>query len=649
MKKYSLLVGFLLLWNLVGAQTPLDSLLTVWEDTARPDSVRIYAYRDYIWDGYLYSKPDSALVLSDSLYEFSMASGYKKGIASVLNMQGFTHFMQGDYIKALSHHQRSLKIRKEIGDKRGIASSLNNIGLIYVERNNYTKALNHYMQSLKIKEEIGDKRGISVTLNNIGSIYNNQEAYDKALDCYKRSMAIKEEIGDQRGIAVSLVNIGQIYSQQGDQTSALDYYGRALEMAESMSDKRSMSQILENMGDVKYEQGNFSDALDNHKRSLALRDEIGDKDGSASSLNSIGFTYFKQKQYQSATTYCKRGLKLAQTIGAIWEQKEGCECLFNINKATNNSAKALEYHEQMIALTDSLQKEETIQELQRIEFNRKVKEDSLLQVEKAMKREMVFQEETNRKDRNKNIAMGVGLFFILLSAGLYSRWRYVKKSKAVIEEEKDRSENLLLNILPSEIAEELKTKGSADTRDFENVSILFTDFVGFTEASEKLSAKELIEEINHCFKTFDILCDKYGIEKIKTIGDAYMAAGGIPIPSDVSVKNTVLAALEMQAFMAHRVLERKAKNEIPFEMRLGIHTGPVVAGIVGVKKFQYDIWGDTVNTASRMESGGDIGKVNISEDTYQCIKDNPAFVFEARGEVEVKGKGEMTMYFVSYA
>ncbi len=649
MKNYFLLVGFILFCGSMWAQTQLDSLYTVWKDTSQPDSTRIYAYRDYIWDGYLYSKPDSALVLSDSLYDFSVASGYKKGIASVLNMQGFTHFMQGEYIKALSHHQRSLDIRREIGDKRGIASSLNNIGLIYVERNNYTKALDNYMQSLKIKEEIGDKRGISVTLNNIGSIYNNQEAYDKALDCYKRSLGIKREIEDQRGIAVSLTNIGQIYSQQGNQTSALDYYQRALEIAEGMSDKRSSAQISENIGDVYYEQGDFVAALDHLQRSLQLREEIGDKDGSAGSLIRIGLTYFKQKQYRRANDNCMRGLRLAETLGAIREQKESCECLFNINKALNNSTKALEYHEQMLMFTDSLQKEETVRKLQQMEFNKQVMEDSLLQVEKAMKMEMAFQEETRRKDNNKNIAMAVGLFFLLLSLGLYSRWRYVQKSKAIIEEEKDRSENLLLNILPSEIAEELKTKGSAEARDFEDVSILFTDFVSFTEASEKLSAKELIEEINHCFKAFDNICERYDVEKIKTIGDAYMAAGGIPVPSDTSVKNTVLAALEMQSFMAQRKAEKLANNEIPFEMRLGIHTGPVVAGIVGVKKFQYDIWGDTVNTASRMESSGGIGKVNISEDTYRYLKDDPSFVFESRGKVEAKGKGELQMYFVTQA
>jgi len=149
--------------------------------------------------------------------------------------------------------------------------------------------------------------------------------------------------------------------------------------------------------------------------------------------------------------------------------------------------------------------------LQQMEFARKITEDSLLQVEKDLHVEMAHQAEVRKKDRNRNLAIGAGIFFLVLSGGLYSRWRYIRKSKKIIEKEKDRSENLLLNILPSEIAEELKLKGSVDAQDFDQVSVLFTDFKGFTTRSEKLSARELVSEINHCFKAFDHICEKYKI------------------------------------------------------------------------------------------------------------------------------------------
>ena len=212
--------------------------------------------------------------------------------------------------------------------------------------------------------------------------------------------------------------------------------------------------------------------------------------------------------------------------------------------------------------------------------------------------------------------------------------------------EKQKSDDLLLNILPAEIAEELKLNGSVAAKNFEAVSIIFTDFKDFTQTSERLSAKDLVAEINYCYEEFDNLCDKYGIEKIKTIGDSYMCASGISLSKHDTVKNTVLAALDMQSFINNRFEEKRLNNEVGFEMRLGINTGPIVAGIVGVKKFQYDIWGDTVNIASRMESNGQVGKVNISKQTYELIKDDQQFTFEKRGKIQAKGKGEIEMYFV---
>jgi adenylate cyclase len=271
----------------------------------------------------------------------------------------------------------------------------------------------------------------------------------------------------------------------------------------------------------------------------------------------------------------------------------------------------------------------------------------LAQVEKDRLVEDAHQEEVRQKNKTRNILAGLGLLVLLLAGGIYSRLRYVRKSKAIIEEEKDRSNNLLLNILPADIAEELKIHGKAEARDFDMVSILFTDFKGFTEASAKLSAADLVNEINACFEAFDDICGTYQVEKIKTIGDAYMAAGGLPVPTDDSIKNTVLAALEMQAFITKRKTELDAEGKPAFQMRVGIHTGPVVAGIVGVKKFQYDIWGDTVNTASRMESAGEVSKVNISQATYDILKDDQDFTFTSRGKIEAKGKGEIEMYFVS--
>jgi len=227
---------------------------------------------------------------------------------------------------------------------------------------------------------------------------------------------------------------------------------------------------------------------------------------------------------------------------------------------------------------------------------------------------------------------------VLLFAGVF----FTQRNR--ISKEKKRSDELLLNILPEETAEELKATGTAKAKSFDLVSVLFTDFKNFTQASEKLSPEELVAEINHCYSEFDKIITKHGIEKIKTIGDAYMCAGGLPATNSTNPEDMVQAGLEMVAFIEKNKQERIAKGQPFFELRCGIHTGPVVAGIVGIKKFAYDIWGDTVNTASRMESSGEIGKVNISGTTYELIKDK--FTCVHRGKVKAKNKGEIDMYFV---
>jgi class 3 adenylate cyclase len=242
-------------------------------------------------------------------------------------------------------------------------------------------------------------------------------------------------------------------------------------------------------------------------------------------------------------------------------------------------------------------------------------------------------------DDERYIAGIAGL--VLFSFFIYRNFRQQKRSNIIISKEKKRSDELLLNILPAEVADELKENGSAKAKHFDDVTVLFTDFVGFTKVSMRLTPQELIDELHACFKGFDEIIGKYDIEKIKTIGDAYLAVSGLPLADAKHADNIVNAALEIRDFMLQR---RKEKGENTFEVRLGVHSGSVVAGIVGVKKFAYDIWGDTVNTAARMEQKSVAGKINISQSTYELVKDE--FSCEYRGEIEAKNKGLMKMYFV---
>ncbi len=220
----------------------------------------------------------------------------------------------------------------------------------------------------------------------------------------------------------------------------------------------------------------------------------------------------------------------------------------------------------------------------------------------------------------------------------------VEKRNIVIQKEKEKSDELLLNILPSEVAEELKEKGYTTAKSFDEVTVLFSDIKGFTNVAEKMTAQELVKEIDTYFSAFDGIIQKYGLEKIKTIGDAYIAAGGLPEKNAATALNVVEAAIAMQQAVERLKQERVSSDKPYFELRIGIHTGPVVAGVVGIKKFQYDIWGDTVNLAARMEQSGVPGKINISQHTYEFVKNQ--FTCVHRGKIEAKNKGEIDMYFV---
>lgn len=259
--------------------------------------------------------------------------------------------------------------------------------------------------------------------------------------------------------------------------------------------------------------------------------------------------------------------------------------------------------------------------------------------------------EIELRNSHRNLLLSIIGGIIILMAGVFHRNYSIRKHNAVlsekntiIEKERAKSEELLLNILPGVIAEELKTKGMASTKNYQMASVMFVDFKGFSHIAKKLSAEKLVGELDHAFKNFDEIIGKYGLEKIKTIGDEYMCAGGLPTKSKNHPVQMVKAALEIQSFL-NKWNAEKIKNKQPtFEARIGIHSGPLIAGVVGSKKFAYDVWGDTVNVASRMESTSEAGKVNISAATFEQVKS--VFDCEYRGKVPAKNVGEVEMYYV---
>jgi class 3 adenylate cyclase len=272
-----------------------------------------------------------------------------------------------------------------------------------------------------------------------------------------------------------------------------------------------------------------------------------------------------------------------------------------------------------------------------------------LQTQKAQLAEAELLREQSENIRN---VLGLVVVFVLFLAGLfYARFRAKKRmanelsqKNALIEEEQKRSNALLLNILPPAIADELKSRNKVAARKYDQATVMFVDFKGFTNVAERLSPERLVEELDLCFSNFDSIISKYRIEKIKTVGDAYICASGLS-DMNASPSDMVKAALEMQDFLLGLKAERLSQGLPHFDARVGIHTGPVVAGVVGAKKFAYDIWGDTVNTAARLEEQCDPGRVNVSEDAYWLAKYE--FEWQHRGKIAAKNKGMMDMYYVT--
>jgi tetratricopeptide (TPR) repeat protein len=524
------------------AQTNLDSLLAIWNDPEQSDSLRVRAYRNYIWNGFVYSQPDSAFRMAEELLAFGINKNYLKAQSLAYETQGVSWYVKSDYPKALDYFTRKLEIDKQISYQKGIAATLNNIGLIYSKQGAYLKALDNYTKSLQIEEQIGNQSGIALSLNNIGIIYNNLGDFENAFNYYNKSLMIKEQIGDLKGAAASLNNIGIIFQDQGDFPKALEYHFKSLKIKQEIGDRFGIAPSLTNIGTVYLNLGDFDKALDYHTQSLKIKEEIGDQIGITQSLNYIGIVYHKLGNYPNALEYCHRSYELALTLGALEYQRNSCSCLYDTYKAMGNGIKALEYHELLIVIKDSLDAEETAKRLQQMEFQKAMLQDSIKKADEARIIQEAHKKEVRRKNRSKNVFLASGVIMVFVVLGLWRGLHFVRRSRKEIASEKEKSDTLLLNILPKEIADELKQTGEAKPRKYEQVSILFTDFVDFTRISEKMTPDELVTEINACYKTFDRIIEKRGIEKIKTIGDAYMAADGFIKEKSLSAQSVALSS-----------------------------------------------------------------------------------------------------------
>jgi adenylate cyclase len=527
---------------------------------------------------------------------------------------------------------------QEIEARQYLAKFYSNIG----EYEKCTVILQKIIDKAKINNcSIELQSSLSVTLS---SLYLSMEDYsrlDSLVENILKNPSIK--LWTSKSIAGLKFNQGIALANLGNIDKALIAFREIYEIGKKDNNQTDTELGLLNMATIFAIQGNFAQAKEKFFEVLTTARKNPIDDHLFRAWSNLGILYSEEKKFDFAMLFLDSALNYAQKNKDLEAQKDAMLNISHIYEGNKDYKNALISIKQYNFKRDSLLNTAKIKAIadvkEKYETEKKAKENTLLR-NKSLELEL----ERSSAVRTRNIYLFIGLSILGGLMALWGRLRIVSKSRKEIRKEKEISENLLLNILPFEVAEELKAKGSAEAKLIDEVTVLFTDFKGFTQLSEKLSPKELVAEINECFSAFDYIMQKYGVEKIKTIGDAYMAAGGIPIANETHAEDVVKAALEIQQFMIDLRDKKEEERKLFFEIRIGVHTGPVVAGIVGVKKFSYDIWGDTVNTASRMESSGEAGKLNISGTTYELVKNK--FKCTHRGKIEAKGKGEIDMYFV---
>lgn len=539
------------------------------------------------------AKYDEALSLYKRALSINERLDYKRGIASNLSNLGNVCALTADYSSAIEYYKKAIGLNLQTQNKNSLALSYGNLGNVLAMTGEYIDSIEMYNKALELTEEMNNAHDSGNWLGNIGIVYQDLGELDHALQFYNQAISKYELVGDTEGIAIWIMNCGIVSALQHNYNQSLDYINQALESFRKIGNVKGEASSLSHIGSVHLELGNYNESLAISRAALKLAEEIGDRHTEVISLSTIGSALSKSNTTRvigEAKTSLLLALEFAESLDMKKELYEIHRAISDLYKREGMIDKAYEH----FVTYHNLEKQ-----LLHGEVQKKVKQ---LDAER--------------------------------------RFNASEKMRIEADHQRDLTDKILHNILPSQIADRLKSGEQVIADSSDHVTVLFADIVGFTKLSAKVSAEQLVRMLNDVFLLFDELAEKYGLEKIKTIGDCYMVVGGLPEKRDDHAHSVVNMGLDMAKDLQTIPLAREANLNI----RIGIHTGGVVAGVIGKRKFAYDIWGDTVNTASRMESHGEAGKVHVSNEVFELVKND--FMFINRGEIEVKGKGKMQTWFV---
>jgi len=548
-----------------------------------------------------YQVSDDSIYVQNKLliqiYDLSLKANYIRGIIESSFRLADNYNFQFNTPKSIEYYYISLKKSEKINDWEAIARAETGIGLVYYNQNNWIKAIEFFKTSLTISKLRNDRKRSSIQFYLIGSSLVALRKFDEARLFLDSALRLKVLDKNEVGIDECKFVLANIFKGTKQYDSAIAYYGELLPKFTRMKELIPESLIYSSLAEI----------------------------------------FLKKNDIVNAQKYADSAYYLAGLIPNPKPKLEASAVLYKIKQAIGDYKKAFYYLGLHNSLRDSMENRDFAAQLGVAQATYKFEnEQATLKVEQE-KREIQFNAELKNKSRNQNILLAIALIAFLFVIVIVIAYVWVSKQKKV-------SEKLLLNILPKDTADELKAFGRAVPKLHEMVTIIFCDIKNFSRIAEKLSPEQLVNMLDIYFRKFDLIVENLGLEKIKTIGDAYMCAAGLQNSTGESAKDSVCAALEILKFNNSMEQECLRKFGEAFYFRIGIHTGNVVSGVVGLNKFSYDIWGDAVNVAARMEQNSVPGMINISGATYELVKNH--FEFEYRGKIPAKNKGEIDMYFV---
>lgn len=548
----------------------------------------------------------------------------------------FSHFKTGDVQTASGLFEQVIALRSNTDSSR-LLSVFTNLGRCYAEMGRKEDAWTTYQTTLRLAMKLGKEKGLGYLYNNIGILEEEQGNNEQAAIYFHKGLEVSQRVGNVGSEALCHESLGIFYATQNDYAQSEKHLIRALEIYEKSGEVPLVATVQCNLGALAAKQKKDGEAIEWFEQSIATSRRAGSYSYMLEVAASMAQVYLDSKQTEKALQSLRAMDPVLDSVEQLPPLSNYYQSLGMAYQAAGNWQKAYDATARYHTLRDSLFSQEQKMALDNLKTQYEVAEKD---------QELTLQKATIARQRQWQWALAIGLVLVgLLALNWWRAFRYKSRVNRIIRVEQKRSDDLLLNILPSSIADELKANNRVEARRFEEVTVICTDFQDFTGIAGRLTPEQLVKLLDEYFRGFDEITTRFGIEKIKTMGDAYMCTGGLPDPAVGTPAETLRTALAMRNLVTEMGERKSAAGEPYFNCRIGLHTGPVVAGIVGQKKFVYDIWGDTVNTATRMEQYGAVGEVNLSSTTQQLLADDEQFQFEYRGEIEVKGKGKIGMYF----